>query len=273
MRPGFVTFNAASCAVRKFLVRTFLLSALAVVPACAHLPEIDPDLACNIPTQTEAQAITVMRKESVQLTGTPFVDGNKVDLLENGPVTYAAMETAIGSAKQRIDMESYEFDGQIAERFAQLLAAKHRQGVQVDLVYDDYGTKAPTGLFDGLRGAGVNVVTYSPFDPAKMTSLDLNKRDHRKLLIVDGSTVFTGGINIAQVYENHRAPYMRGSDPAKLPWRDTDVKIEGPVAERFRAAVYADMDRAEGAPHSAAATDIHDAAGGFGCAGAGWLAS
>ncbi len=216
----------------KLTVRWSLCLALACT-ACVQLPQPDPDLACTIPTSSEAQALSVMQTQSTALTGTPFVAGNQVVLLENGPATYGAMLTAMAAATQRIDMESYEFDGDVANQFADLMIAKAAQGVQVHLIYDDYGTNAPGALFDRLRQGGVQVVKYNPFDPAEMKNLDLNKRDHRKLLVIDDTLAFTGGVNIAQVYENHHASFRRATTPQTLPWRDTDVKITGPVVDRF----------------------------------------
>jgi cardiolipin synthase len=206
---------------------------LGSLAGCASLPQSDPDLACNMPTQSEAQAMALIESESTALTGTTFVPGNAVHLLENGPKTYSAMQAAMHGATQRIDMESYEFDGNIAEQFADLLIAAHARGVQVDLIYDDYGTNAPAALFQRLRAGGVNVVKYNPLDPAEMKTLDINKRDHRKLLVIDNHEVFTGGVNIAQVYENHHASYQVSQNPKQLPWRDTDVEIIGPVAGSF----------------------------------------
>jgi phosphatidylserine/phosphatidylglycerophosphate/cardiolipin synthase-like enzyme len=64
--------------------------ALTTLTGCVTIPQIDPDLAYDIPTANEAQALTIMRAESIKLTKTPFVPGNRVQLLENGPTTYAA---------------------------------------------------------------------------------------------------------------------------------------------------------------------------------------
>ncbi|HQT39749.1 MAG TPA: phospholipase D-like domain-containing protein [Acidocella sp.] len=200
---------------------------------CVQLPQFDPDLACTIPTHTETEALAVMQARSVALTHTPFVAGNKVVLLENGPATYGAMLAAMAAATDRIDMESYEFDGDVAEKFADMMIAKQAQGVQVHLIYDDYGTNAPAGLFDRLRKGGVQVVKYNPLDPLQMKTLDINKRDHRKLLVIDGETAFTGGVNIAQVYENHHASYQHEKAPGSIPWRDTDVEVSGPVVNVF----------------------------------------
>ncbi len=200
---------------------------------CVHLPHPDPDMPCTLQTSTEAQALAVMHAQSTALMGTAFIAGNKVTLLENGAATYPAMLAEISHARIRVDMESYEFDGDIANKFADLLIQKAQQGVQVHLIYDDFGTNAPAGLFDRLRQAGVLVVKYNPLNPAQMKTLDINKRDHRKLLVIDDQVVFTGGVNIAQVYENHHASYKIAKSPETLPWRDTDVEIIGPVADVF----------------------------------------
>ena len=213
--------------------RLAIILALAT-SGCASLPQIDPDLACNIPSASEAQALTIMRDESVKLTHTPFVPGNNIHLLENGPRTYAAMFAAIAAAKYRIDMESNEFDGPIATKFAELLIAEHAMGLQVDLIYDDYGTNAPPGLFDNLRRNGVNVLTYSPLTPAAMLTMDINRRDHRKLLVIDSTIAFTGGINIAQVYVNRPTSLPQSTEPSQMPWRDTDVEVTGPVVSVFQ---------------------------------------
>lgn len=200
---------------------------------CVHLPHPDPDMPCTVATSTEAQALALMQAQSTALMGTAFIPGNKVTLLENGAATYQAMLDEISHASIRIDMESYEFDGDIANKFADLLMLKAEQGVQVHLVYDDFGTNAPAAMFDRLRQAGVLVVKYNPLNPAQMKTLDINKRDHRKLLVIDDQVVFTGGVNIAQVYENHHVSYKNAKTPEALPWRDTDVEINGPVASIF----------------------------------------
>ncbi len=218
------------------LIRFFVLFLVPVLAACATLPQYNTTLACHIPTRNEALAVQLMRAENEAVAGTPFLGGNQVTLLQDGPETYAAMQRAITGAQTRIDMESYEFDGAAASQFAALLLAAQARGVQVDLIYDAWGSKAePQALFNQLTKGGVHVVEYSPFDPTQMNTLDLNKRDHRKLLVIDNRVVFTGGVNIAQFYEN--SPGIRVDNMAAgakdMPWRDTDVEITGPVVGTF----------------------------------------
>jgi cardiolipin synthase len=216
--------------------RIFGFLLLPLLMSCATLPHYDPGAACHIPTRNEAMAVQLMKAENEAVAGTPFLGGNHVVLLENGPETYAAMQQAITAAHTRIDMESYEFDGDAAKQFAASLLAAQARGVQVNLIYDAWGSKnQPQALFDQLTKGGVHVVEYSPFDITKLKTLDLNKRDHRKLLVIDNRVVFTGGVNIAQFYEN--SPGIRVDNmPANantLPWRDTDVEITGPVVGTF----------------------------------------
>ncbi len=163
----------------------------------------------------------------------PFVAGNRVTLLRDGPATYAAMTAAIGAARRRVDMESYQFDTAAAAQFASLLLRKSAEGVQVHLIYDAWGSKnEDSALFERLRQGGVQVVSYNPLGDNGKLSLDINRRDHRKLLVVDGAVAITGGVNVTGVYLNPKG--SRSQDPDAMEWRDTDVRIEGPVVAQFQ---------------------------------------
>jgi cardiolipin synthase len=83
-----------------------------------------------------------------------------------------------------------------------------------------------------MRQGGVHVVEFSPFDPAALVTLDLDRRDHRKLLVVDAAVAITGGVNISEVYENRRRQ-PQTDDPDRQPWRDTDVRLQGPAVAEF----------------------------------------
>ncbi len=217
----------------KLLLATLLLGLLA---GCAVAPRFSPELACHIPSGSEQSALQILKSENEAAAGTPFHGGNSVELLKNGPATYAVMMAAIKGAHQQIDMESYEFDGQAAAEFAALLIEKAGEGVQVRLIYDAFGSKhEPASLFTALEKGGVQVEEYSPLSPLKLKTLDLNKRDHRKLLVVDGRQVITGGVNIAQFYEHNTTPPPDAGPAGALPWRDTDIAIIGPVAADFEA--------------------------------------
>ena len=212
----------------------WLLSVLGVVlSACVTAPPVGPDIQRAMQEADAPGRLAILRREGERISPTKFIDGNTAEVLRDGPATYQAMTDLIKAARQRIDMESYEFDSVAGAQFAGLLIDKARAGVAVHLMYDAWGSATtPPALFDRMRQNGVQVVTFSPFDPAALATLDLNRRDHRKLLVVDEAVAITGGVNISAVYENrHRDP--KTSDPDKQPWRDTDVRLQGPVVREF----------------------------------------
>jgi cardiolipin synthase len=173
------------------------------------------------------------------INDSPLVLGNKVTLLQNGPATYAAMLKAISGAQDHINMESYIIeDDAMGQVFAQALLAKQRQGVQVNLIYDSVGSlHTAKPFFDELTQAGVAVLEFNPVNPldSRGGAWLINNRDHRKLLIIDGRTVFLGGINISSVYSSGSV-LRRNPKPPKNDgvWRDTDLQIDGPVVADFQ---------------------------------------
>lgn len=195
------------------------------------------------------------------INGTPLVAGNRVDLLADGPSTYRAMLEAIASARQYIHMESYIFDDDDAGRaFADAFIAKRKEGVAVALMVDGVGTlSTPKALFDRMRDAGVQVVVFNPVNPAHARGdWSLNNRDHRKLLVVDGQVGFLGGINISEVYESSpsggsSSSILRGGstsdkkpDPKKAPWRDTQIRVQGPAVAEIERVMQAGWQEQHG---------------------------
>jgi len=191
------------------------------------------------------------------VAGGPLLAGNRVRLLQNGPQTYRAMFAAIDAARDAINLETCILeDDEIGRRFVDALIVKQRAGVQVNLIYDSVGTiGTPGALFQRLRDNGVRTLEFNPVNPlVAKAGWDVNQRDHRKLLIVDGRTVFLGGINVSGVYSGgslrHRAP-TRASD--KVPWRDTDLQIDGPVVAEFQKLFLATWAKQQGEPLAARA--------------------
>ena len=210
-----------------FLMATVLAAGCAVEPP----PRTSSDLlaaAAADPTRS----LDLMRVQGERFAHVPFLAGNHVELLVDGPASFAALGAAIRSARLRIDMESYEFDDTAGEAFADLLLAARRRGVEVNLIYDAWGASSTKpALFDRLRQGGVKVLEYNPLRPNVRVPIKVNARDHRKLLCVDGKIAITGGVNISQVYRN--LPSRDAVDPNDQAWRDTDVQIEGPVVAQF----------------------------------------
>jgi cardiolipin synthase len=162
--------------------------------------------------------------------------GNDARLLVDGPATHEAMRAAIERARDHVDLESYIVDdSEVGQRLARLLKKKVAQGVKVSLIYDSVGSlKTPRGFFGDLADAGVAVCE---FNPVKREPMKLNNRDHRKILVVDGRVAFTGGINISETYASGSARARRSQDQErdrKSGWRDTHVRVEGPVVAQFQ---------------------------------------
>jgi len=185
------------------------------------------------------------------ISDVPLVVGNKVTLLQNAAATYPAMLAAIHGAHDNINLEMYILsDGQIGQMIANALIERARQGIRVNIIYDSLGSlDTPASFFDKLRSNGIAIVAFNPLSPfeAKHWSFKkLTHRDHRKLLIIDGRTAFTGGINISDVY----ASGLRSERSATPPiyWRDTDIEVDGPAAAEFQKLFLTDWYREGGIP-------------------------
>lgn len=175
--------------------------------------------------------------------------GNEVKLLIDGPATLQAMFQAIDNARQAILLESYILeDDEVARRLADLLKKKAAQGVASIVVYDGVGSIATSdAYFDDLRRAGVASCAFNPVNPLRRPGYwGITHRDHRKILVVDGHTAFTGGINISRVYAS--SSFGRGraqklieeraaNDQKTDGWRDTQIRIQGPAAQTFDTLV------------------------------------
>jgi cardiolipin synthase len=162
------------------------------------------------------------------LTGAPLAEGNKVEILKNGVRIFPAMLAAIRSAKKTINLEFYIYwDGSIGREFAQALAERSRAGVKVNVVLDAVGSAAMSReLIEFMQKNGIAVEWFHPL--RWYTLSRLNHRTHRKLLIVDGEVGFTGGVGIADEW--------LGDADRRDHWRETMVRVEGPVVTQMQFA-------------------------------------
>jgi cardiolipin synthase len=168
------------------------------------------------------------RREMGVLLGPAIVPGNSIQALQNGDEIFPAMLEAIAAARQTITFETYIYwSGSIGEQFARALIERARAGVQVHVMLDWIGSdKMSRDLVTEMQQGGVEVERYHA---VKWYSLGrLNNRTHRKVLIIDGSVSFTGGVGIADQWLGH------AQDPDH--WRDMHFKVTGPVAAQMQAA-------------------------------------
>lgn len=162
------------------------------------------------------------------LTESNLDHGNRIEVLQNGDGLFPRMLADIGAARESVHVESYIWwEGDICKQVAAALAAKAREGVEVRLTLDaSGGRKLDDALDKEMRGAGVHVVK---FHPLRFTTLGrMNNRDHRKLAVIDGRTAYVGGWGFAKEWTGH------GQD--REHWRDTALRIEGPVVNRIQGA-------------------------------------
>jgi cardiolipin synthase len=160
-------------------------------------------------------------------SGFQAVGGNKVSVLLNGEQGFPAMLDAIVAAKSSIHLENNIFrDGVIAQRFVAAMAERARAGVKVRMLIDWAGASLGSDNEKTLEDAGVVFVTFRPLRLSEIQKIHL--RTHRKLLIVDGRIAFTGGVCFDDAWDGD----------ATLPdhWRDTLVRVEGPVVEHIQVA-------------------------------------
>jgi cardiolipin synthase len=194
---------------------------LAVAVACASTPADSPARAKPPP---------------------PLSERNDAQILVDGPATHRAMFAAMEAARDNINLETYILEGgEIGERLAHVVAKKIAQGVQVNVLYDSVGSiDTPKEYFEALRKLGAHVCEFNPVNPAKASGdWEINNRNHRKILVVDGRVAFTGGINISSAYSAgsrslRRASQVKPGEKSAHGWRDTQVRAEGPVVERFQ---------------------------------------
>ena len=173
------------------------------------------------------------------LAGSPLIAGNRTQLLYDGPRTLHAIFQAIRRAKHYVLLEYYIFENvrSDGERLANLLLAKRREGVTVAIIYDGYGSMdTPAAFFTRLKQAGVEIIEFHPLNPLKAgNDYSINDRDHRKILVADGSTAILGGVNLWTVNQRHPHANLvasQGKHPST--WHDIDIEIQGPAVQRVQ---------------------------------------
>jgi cardiolipin synthase len=157
----------------------------------------------------------------------PILDGNRVEVLQNGSGFFPPLLADIARAEESIHIESYVWwKGDICHRVAEALAARARAGVEVRLVLDALGAAtAEADLLETMRGAGCEVCLYHPFELRALGRL--NQRTHRRVAVLDG--------RIGYVFSHGFASEWEGAGDGPGSWRDTGARIEGPVVGRLQS--------------------------------------
>jgi len=152
---------------------------------------------------------------------TPVTKANKVKLLINGEEKFPEVLKVLREARHHIHIEYYIFENDnIGREIENVLVEKAKEGIEVRFIYDDFGSPNINKKMEArLKSAGVEVY---PFQKVVFYLLAnrLNYRNHRKIIIVDGATAFTGGINVSDRYINNKSQ--------QIFWRDTHIRIDGP---------------------------------------------
>jgi cardiolipin synthase len=156
------------------------------------------------------------------------IEGNKITLLQNGDAAFPAMLEAIASAKKTVNFEAFLFhSGDVGTKFIDALVKQAKAGVQVRVLLDGVGSgrALKSADVDKLKDGGCK---FAYFHPTRALRLDrLNRRSHRRVLVVDGRVAFTGGIGFADEWQ--------GNADAPDHWRDTHAKIEGPLVAKLQS--------------------------------------
>ncbi|MFV0131925.1 phospholipase D-like domain-containing protein [Streptomyces sp. HMX87] len=169
-----------------------------------------------------------IRRRLERLIGIAATEGNDLVALRNGDEIFPAMLGAIRSAEHTVDMMTFVYwKGDIARDFAHALAGRARAGVRVRLLLDGVGGRLiDKDLLSEMDQAGVQVAWFRK--PLGLSPLKQNHRCHRKVLVVDEQTAFTGGVGIAEEWCGD------ARNPGE--WRDTHVQVRGPAVDGIAAA-------------------------------------
>lgn len=271
--------------IKHLILLIGLLVAL-LLAGCGSLPKINPDMAMypshSVRLKDARGPLSVQQSKAIiahlkrgaeetsifdrhlaveeEIGGGPLVVGNKIELLVDGPSTYASMFAAIAGARDHINIETFILEpDEIGQRFVAALLQKRHKGIAVNLIYDSVGSlNTPKEFFKPLMDAGANIIEYNPINPLKARKdWSINERDHRKLLVVDGRIAYVGGINISSVYyyssftgpSRSKGVSGRQTEDKKsnvVPWRDTHLRIEGPVVSEFQKMFMATWEKQKG---------------------------
>jgi cardiolipin synthase A/B len=179
------------------------------------------ELAAGLPDGVRDPDFSILLR---RIDESPILEGNRVRAFFRGAETFDAMRAAIDGAREEVLVESYIFkDDDTGRSLLDALARAVERGATVRVLADAFGSTATRREFwKEMRHRGIEVRLFHPLFPHILMQ---PFRDHRKILVVDGQTAFTGGMNIGDEYGSSVKP-----SGGKGPWRDTHVRMDGPAA-------------------------------------------
>ncbi len=195
--------------------------------------ELVKEVATDAP---DTGAFIKLISQVAALSDVPLFKDSRAELLIDGPITYQAMLGAIERAKRVIYLETFIFsDDEVGQQFANALLDKARDGIEVYVIYDSLGSAdSDPGFFKTMKEAGIKIIEYHKINPLDGGNLlNVNERDHRKLMVVDGKVAFTGGVNISGTHSNS-SPQGSFTGDIDNGWRDTHIQIFGPAVQGFQ---------------------------------------
>ena len=167
------------------------------------------------------------------ISGNNLTVGNRVELLINGDTTFDSILAGIRDARDYVLVQFYMIhDDGIGRRLQQALTERANAGVHVLVLYDEVGSNGlPDSYVSALRKAGVKVSSFKPRQ-GRRNRFQVNFRNHRKMVVVDGKSSWLGGHNVGDEY--------LGLDSDMTPWRDTHIRLDGPVVMQVQAVIAED---------------------------------
>ena len=198
-------------------------------------------LFCFLFNITASYAQEVIHSDSIVKrmlveAGVSITDGNQVKLLKSGREKFDDMFVEIMKAKHHVHLEYFNFrNDSIANELFNILAKKAAEGVEVRALFDDFGNMSnnqplKNSHLKKLRRQGISIYR---FDPIRFPYINhVLKRDHRKIVVVDGKVAYMGGMNVADYYIN-------GTEVVGK-WRDMHMRVEGPAVSELQK-IFLDM--------------------------------
>jgi cardiolipin synthase len=181
----------------------------------------------EIGTELEVSSADFMRAAEA-LTGAPIVEGNRAELLINGDNIFPAFIETINSAERTLNVQTYVYwRGDIADEVAGAICEKARGGVATKVILDALGAaQMERSLIHDMRDAGAKVLLFRPPKPYAIKRVA--NRTHRRVLVADGAVGMTGGVGVASEWT--------GNADGPEHWRDTHVRVRGPVVRGLQGA-------------------------------------